>query len=107
MIEAVFPEQLPEIYAALEIEMLAAGEGEASPSIGQGGGDGSGDDQEEVKREKKTLVCEVQQHIGDDRVRAVAMDTTDGLARGAEVVDTGSPITVPVGDATLGRIFNL
>src|SRR6202035_2702134 len=53
------------------------------------------------------LVCEVQQHLGDDRVRAVAMDTTDGLARGAEVIDTGSPITVPVGEVTLGRIFNL
>src|SRR5213592_1843066 len=53
------------------------------------------------------LVCEVQQHLGDDRVRAVAMDTTDGLARGTEVIDTGGPITVPVGDVTLGRIFNL
>ena len=53
------------------------------------------------------LVCEVQQHLGDDRVRAVAMDTTDGLARGTEVVDTGGPITVPVGEVTLGRIFNL
>ena len=53
------------------------------------------------------LVCEVQQHLGDDRVRAVAMDTTDGLARGMEVVDTGGPITVPVGEVTLGRIFNL
>ena len=53
------------------------------------------------------LVCEVQQHLGDDRVRAVAMDTTDGLARGAEVIDTGGPISVPVGRATLGRIFNL
>ena len=52
-------------------------------------------------------MCEVQQHLGDDRVRAVAMDTTDGLARGAEVVDTGGPITVPVGEVTLGRIFNL
>ena len=52
-------------------------------------------------------MCEVQQHLGDDRVRAVAMDTTDGLARGAEVIDTGAPITVPVGEATLGRIFNL
>ena len=49
----------------------------------------------------------MQQHLGDDRVRAVAMDTTDGLARGTEVLDTGGPITVPVGEATLGRIFNL
>ncbi len=54
-----------------------------------------------------TLVLEVQQHLGDDRVRAVAMDATDGLARGIEVVDTGGPITVPVGNMTLGRIFNL
>src|SRR5206468_4363360 len=53
------------------------------------------------------LVCEVQQHLGDDRVRAVAMDSTDGLSRGMEVVDTGHPITVPVGEGTLGRIFNL
>ena len=49
----------------------------------------------------------MQQHLGDDRVRAVAMDTTDGLARGTEIRDTGGPITVPVGKATLGRIFNL
>src|SRR5215217_4120847 len=50
---------------------------------------------------------EVQQHLGDDRVRAVAMDATDGLARGVEIRDTGGPITVPVGRVTLGRIFNL
>ena len=49
----------------------------------------------------------MQQHLGDDRVRAVAMDATDGLARGTEIRDTGGPITVPVGKATLGRIFNL
>src|SRR3954462_387150 len=79
VIEAVFPEELPEINHAITIDR----------------GDG------------EVLVCEVQQHLGDDRVRAVAMDTTDGLARGTEVVDTGSPITVPVGEVTLGRIFNL
>ena len=55
----------------------------------------------------RTLIAEVQQHLGDDRVRAVAMDTTDGLARGVDVVDTGAPISVPVGDATLGRIWNV
>jgi len=49
----------------------------------------------------------VQQHLGDDTVRAVAMDSTDGIPRGAEVVDTGQPITVPVGNATLGRLFNV
>lgn len=53
------------------------------------------------------LVLEVQQHIGDDRVRAVAMSTTDGLRRGQDVVDTGQAIIVPVGAATLGRIFNV
>jgi F-type H+-transporting ATPase subunit beta len=53
------------------------------------------------------LVCEVQQHLGDDRVRTVAMDATDGLERGDTVIDTGGPITVPVGNGTLGRIFNL
>jgi F-type H+-transporting ATPase subunit beta len=79
VIEAVFPDGLPEIYNALEIDR---------------GKDGK-------------LVVEVQQHLGDDRVRGVAMDSTDGLARGVEVVDTGGPITVPVGDVTLGRIFNL
>ena len=55
----------------------------------------------------RTLVVEVQQHLGDDRVRGVAMGSTDGLQRGAKVTDTGGPITVPVGEATLGRLFNL
>ena len=87
VIEAVFPDELPEINHALLIRRdRAAGDDESiSPN----------------------LICEVQQHLGDDRVRAVAMDTTDGLARGTEVTDTGGPITVPVGDVTLGRIFNL
>src|ERR671930_558921 len=84
VIDAVFPEQLPEINTALRIE---SPEQDGRPAI--------------------DLVAEVQQHLGDDRVRAVAMDTTDGLARGTEVVDTGGPITVPVGNVTLGRIFNL
>src|ERR687886_1938883 len=79
VIEAVFPDELPEINSAITID----------------------------RGEEGTLVCEVQQHLGDDRVRAVAMDTTDGLARGVEVVDTGGPITVPVGEPTLGRIWNV
>ncbi len=54
-----------------------------------------------------TLIAEVQQHVGDGRVRAIAMDATDGLSRGLDVVDTGGPITVPVGEVTLGRIFNV
>src|SRR3954447_23785123 len=84
VVDAVFPDELPEIYSAVEI------------ALDNGEGDGS-----------TTLVCEVQQHLGDDRVRTVAMDATDGLQRGDGVLDTGGPIKVPVGNATLGRIFNL
>ncbi len=84
VIDAVFPDQLPEIYSAVTIQ--TAGDGDGEPV---------------------DLVCEVQQHLGDDRVRTVAMDATDGIQRGDKVVDTGNPITVPVGDVTLGRIFNL
>src|SRR6476661_4185444 len=91
VIEAVFPDELPEIYSALEIER------EDNPEEAEGISSGTG----------TNLILEVQQHLGDDRVRAVAMDTTDGLARGMEVIDTGGPITVPVGKITLGRIFNL
>nr|YP_009313917.1 ATP synthase CF1 subunit beta [Hommersandiophycus borowitzkae]SCW22171.1 ATP synthase CF1 subunit beta [Hommersandiophycus borowitzkae] len=54
-----------------------------------------------------TITCEVQQLLGDNRVRAVAMSATDGLKRGLDVIDTGAPITVPVGVPTLGRIFNV
>jgi F-type H+/Na+-transporting ATPase subunit beta len=79
VIEAVFAGDLPEINHAITVD----------------------------RGDQGILVCEVQQHLGDERVRAVAMDTTDGLARGMEVVDTGAPITVPVGEVTLGRIFNL
>jgi F-type H+-transporting ATPase subunit beta len=76
------PENLPEIYNALLIE------------------DSSGP--KPIK-----LVAEVQQHIGQNQVRAVAMSTTDGLVRGTKVLDTGGPITVPVGPAALGRILNV
>ena len=55
----------------------------------------------------KTLVAEVQQHLGNNWVRALTLDSTDGLARGAKAEDTGAPITVPVGRSTLGRIFNV
>src|SRR5512145_3396618 len=62
----------------------------------------------EVEREgQDSLVCEVQQHLGNNWVRSVAMTTTDGLARGIPVRDTGAPITVPVGEATLGRVFDV
>ncbi len=79
VIDAVFSGTLPGIYNALEITLPDGGR----------------------------LVAEVQQHLGDGRVRAIAMDATDGLARGLDVVDTGGPITVPVGERTLGRIFNV
>jgi len=93
VIEAVFLEKLPEINHAIRIRRPEAARAEEDIDIGA--------------QEDAWLVCEVQQHLGDDRVRAVAMDTTDGLARGTEVIDTGGPITVPVGRVTLGRIFNL
>src|ERR1035437_3863426 len=61
----------------------------------------------EVTRDGKKIILEVEQHIGGGVVRTVAMDTTDGLSRGMEVVNTGAPISVPVGSETLGRIFNV
>ena len=61
----------------------------------------------EIELGGKKLVVEVAQHIGDNLVRCIAMSSTDGLVRGAEAVDTGAPISVPVGKGTLGRIFNL
>jgi len=85
VVDAVFPGEMPAIYNALEIK-VPAGAGGAS---------------------ERVLVAEVQQHLGDGRIRAIAMDATDGLARGLEVTDTGGPITVPVGEPTLGRIFNV
>jgi F-type H+-transporting ATPase subunit beta len=93
VIEAVFPDKLPEIYHAIKIRRPEAARAE--------------EDIDTAAALDEWLICEVQQHLGDDRVRAVAMDTTDGLARGVEVIDTGGPITVPVGRETLGRIFNL
>jgi F-type H+/Na+-transporting ATPase subunit beta len=83
VIDAVFPDRLPHIYSALEIDIA--------------GGDGS----------SRTLIAEVQQHLGDDRVRAVAMDSTDGISRGTVCVDTEAPISVPVGQPTLGRLWNV
>ena len=61
----------------------------------------------EVKQGERTIVAEVAQHIGDNVVRCIAMSSTDGLQRGVEAVDTGSSITVPVGEECLGRVFNL
>ncbi|MBQ3950961.1 MAG: F0F1 ATP synthase subunit beta, partial [Oscillospiraceae bacterium] len=61
----------------------------------------------EVRGDNKNLICEVMQHIGDNVARCIAMGSTDGLRRGLDAVDTGSPITVPVGEECLGRVFNL
>ncbi len=61
----------------------------------------------EIPRKDGRLIVEVQQHLGNDWVRCVAMDATDGLRRGMEAINTGRPITVPVGPGTLGRIFNV
>ena len=72
-------EELPEIYNAVEIEMPG----------------------------QQKLIAEVQQHLGNNWVRALAMDTTDGLSRGSAAVDTGQPITIPVGEPCLGRLFNV
>ena len=79
VIDAKFEETLPEIYNALVVRF----------------------------EDGRQLVAEVQQHLGNNVVRAVAMDGTDGLKRGLEVLDTGNPIKVPVGRETLGRIFNV
>jgi len=72
-------ENLPEIYTALHVK----------------------------RKDEKVLVLEVQQHLGENRVRAIAMDSTDGLQRGDEVINTGKPISVPVGEGTLGRLINI
>jgi len=83
VVDVEFPDQLPGIYNALIVEYDL-------PFVG-----------------KTRLTLEVQQHLGDNWVRAVAMSTTDGLRRGMEVTDAGGPITIPVGDAVLGRVFNV
>jgi F-type H+-transporting ATPase subunit beta len=84
VVDIKFPTgRLPEIYDALKIE--------GTNPAGQ----------------KVSVTCEVQQLLGDRQVRAVAMSSTDGLVRGMEVVNTGAPISVPVGNVTLGRIFNV
>src|SRR4029077_3759963 len=75
-------EEMPEIYNALHVDVTL--------------GDTT-----------KTLTLEIAQHLGDDTVRAISMQPTDGLVRGAVVTDTGGPITVPVGDVTKGHVFNV
>ncbi|MBO0870780.1 MAG: F0F1 ATP synthase subunit beta, partial [Micromonosporaceae bacterium] len=82
VVDAEFPrDAMPDIYNALHVDV-------------------------ELAEGRKTLTLEVAQHLGDNMVRAISMQPTDGLVRGAEIQDTGSPITVPVGDATKGHVFN-
>ena len=82
VVDIEFPsDAMPEIYNALEVDF-------------------------ELLGEKRTLVLEVANHIGDNLIRAIAMKPTDGLVRGMTVRDTGAGISVPVGDATLGHVFN-
>jgi F-type H+-transporting ATPase subunit beta len=82
IVDVEFPaEQMPEIYFALHVDVEFGGQ-------------------------TRTLTLEVEQHIGDNMVRAISMQPTDGLVRGAEVTDTGAPIEVPVGDVTKGHVFN-
>jgi F-type H+-transporting ATPase subunit beta len=83
VVDVEFPaEAMPEIYYALHVDVAYGGE-------------------------SKTLTLEVEQHIGDNMVRAISLQPTDGLVRGAEVTSTGSPITVPVGDVSKGHVFNV
>lgn len=61
----------------------------------------------EIKKNNKLIYAEVEQHVGDDIIRAIALEPTEGLKRGMEVLDIGAPITIPVGQETLGRVFNV
>ncbi len=89
VVDAEFPgDAMPDIYNALTIELDLSDQGE---------GEAEG---------KTTITLEVAQHIGDNLVRAISMNPTDGLVRGAEVVNTGGPISVPVGDVVKGHVFN-
>ncbi len=89
------PDQLPEIYNAVEIPTAGSLAGKVDHEEGAQNTEGG------------KIVVEVQQHLGNDWVRAVSMSSTDGLRRGMDAVDTGKPISVPVGPGTLGRIFNV
>src|ERR1700686_3599796 len=91
VIEALFPDKLPEINHAITVRRA------------------SGDEEAEgiASTADELLVCDVQQHRGDTRGRAVAMDPTAGLTGGAQMTDPGGLITVRVAPATLGRIFNV
>src|SRR5580658_9650459 len=83
VVDVEFPaESMPEIYFALHVDITYGGK-------------------------TRTLTLEVEQHLGDNLVRAISLEATDGLVRGAEVISTGGPISVPVGDVTKGHVFNV
>ncbi|MDB6056662.1 MAG: atpD2 [Verrucomicrobiales bacterium] len=82
VVDVEFPSDLPAIYNALTVEYT-------------------------VLDQPTKLVLEVQQHLGDNWVRTVAMSTTEGLKRGLDVFDSGSPISMPVGEGVMGRVFNV
>jgi F-type H+/Na+-transporting ATPase subunit beta len=102
VVDVQFPaEHLPEIYNALELELSqTVGTGDSAQASASAAMKG-------VESGEGRLVLEVQQHLGNNVVRAVAMGPTDGLRRGLEVRNTGAPISVPVGPPTLGRLFNV
>src|SRR5881392_3272359 len=82
VVDVEFPEELPAIYNALTIDY-------------------------KVEGQQNKLTLEVQQHLGDNWVRTVAMSSTEGLKRGFDVIDSGAPISMPVGDAVMGGVFNV
>jgi F-type H+-transporting ATPase subunit beta len=95
------PERLPEIYYALEVDLAS------TVSTSEDGAQEDSASMKGVEQNEGILVLEVQQHLGNNMVRAVAMGPTDGLRRGVSVRNTGAPIQVPVGPPTLGRLFNV
>src|SRR5437879_4090224 len=82
VVDVEFPDALPAIYSALAVEYA-------------------------VQNQPVKLTLEVQQHLGDKRVRAISMSGTEGLKRGYEVKDSGAPISMPVGDCVMGRVFDV
>src|SRR6478672_11921165 len=82
VVDVEFPSEVPGIYNALTVDF-------------------------KVENQPTRLTLEVQQHLGDNWARTVAMSSTEGLKRGYEVVDTGKPISMPVGDVVMGRVFNV
>jgi F-type H+-transporting ATPase subunit beta len=91
------PDHLPDLFSALEIRLDPDSAAEHAQELGEGEAESGGNQ----------IIAEVQQHLGNNWVRALAMTSTDGLKRGAVAIDTGSPIAVPVGQNTLGRLFNV